>query len=148
MCFFPCETISSLIVKGSSDDDGDLCVKRISLKLVFTLKLLCVCLGHCDLKDYHFDYLVSGLLVSSTTINPWVIVTLNIFIYRTNRTSDNPKFFPLAPHKKSLQNYRTTLLDLVEMYPLSTILVDFKNLKWPSQTMSLAPPSLSSPSSS
>ena len=74
--FFPCETISSLIVKGSSDDDGDLCVKRISLKLVFTLKLLCVCLGHCDLKDYHFDYLVSGLLVSSTTINPWVIVTL------------------------------------------------------------------------
>ena len=64
MCFFPCETISSLIVKGSSDYDGDLCVKRISLKLVFTLKLLCVCLGHCDLKDYHFDYLVSGLLVS------------------------------------------------------------------------------------
>ena len=99
MCFFPCETISSLIVKGSSDYDGDLCVKRISLKLVFTLKLLCVCLGHCDLKDYHFDYLASGLLVSSTTINSWVIVTLYIFIYRTNRTIiQNPS--PSPPPQK------------------------------------------------
>ena len=100
MCFFPCETISSLIVKGRSDDDGDLCVKRISLKLVFTLKLLCVCLGHCDLKDYHFDYLASGLLVSSTTINPWVIVTLYIYLYiaQTGRSS---KILPPRPKSHS-----------------------------------------------
>ena len=44
-----------LCVKNDSagyynDDDGDLCVKRISLKLIFALELLGVSLGHCHLE--------------------------------------------------------------------------------------------------
>ena len=42
-----------------NDDDGDLCVKRISLKLIFALELLGVSLGHC-----HLEMII------------WVIVTL------------------------------------------------------------------------